>query len=424
MTLAKYSMGVGDRFGHQGRAQVQAMQAMRAAGVPVVPVWNKSFREHSIIHTQPMDVRRAADAAVAAEKWTGGYHVDADHISLKNVDGFVDASDFFTLDVADHIGVAAPEVEIAAFVAKHCDLIGRHEIAGLSAPLELSAESLAGSARKYLHAVREAGNLHRHIDTRKGAGKFITEVSMDETNLPQTPPELLVILAAIADEKIPAQTIAPKFTGRFNKGVDYAGAVQVFAGEFAADVCVIRHAVKLFGLPANLKLSVHSGSDKFSLYGPMAAALQRFDAGVHLKTAGTTWLEEMIGLAEAGGEGLAVARDVYRLAFGRFDELCGPYATVIDVKVSRLPGVDTVLQWDGPRFARALRHVPACPDFNPDFRQFIHVGYKVAAEMGPRYLNALVAHEAVVSRNVRENILERHLKPLFGSLAKDAALLG
>ncbi len=413
MKLEKYSMGVGDRFGRQGRAQLQAMQVMRAAGVPVVPVWNKSFREHSIIHTQPMDVRRAADAAVAAEKWTGGYHVDADHISLKNVDGFVAASDFFTLDVADHIGVAAPEADVAAFVARHGDLVGSHMIAGMDRPLEVTAASLAASARKYLHAVREAGRLYRHIAERKGAGNFITEVSMDETNLPQTPPEMLVILAAIADEKIPAQTIAPKFTGRFNKGVDYVGDVAVFAGEFAADVCVIRHAIKRFGLPENLKLSVHSGSDKFSLYAPIAEAIRRLDAGVHLKTAGTTWLEEMIGLAEAGGEGLAVARDVYRLAFGRFDELCGPYATVIDVQVARLPTVETVLQWDGPRFARALRHVPSCPDFNPDFRQFIHVGYKVAAEMGPRYLSALAAHEAVVARNVRDNILERHLKPLF-----------
>ncbi len=418
MKLARYSMGIGDRFGRQGRAQLQALQAVCAAGVPVVPVWNKSFREHSIIHSRPMDTRRAADAAVAAEKWTGGYHVDADHISLKNVDAFLEAGDFFTLDVADHIGVAAPEADVAAFVARHRDLIGQHKIDGLAQPLQVTAEALAASACKYLCAVREAGKLYRHIAARKGAGTFVTEVSMDETNQPQTPPEMLVILAAIADEQIPAQTIAPKFTGRFNKGVDYVGDSNVFAAEFAADVCVVRHAVRRFGLPENLKLSVHSGSDKFSLYGPIAEALLRFDAGVHLKTAGTTWLEEMIGLAEAGGDGLALAKDVYRLAFGRFDELCGPYTTVIDVQVSRLPSVAKVNSWDGSRFARALRHVPTCPDFNPDFRQFIHVSYKVAAEMGPRYLDALQAHEAIVARNVRENILERHLKPLFGVLAK------
>jgi len=418
MQLAKYSMGVGDRFGRQARAQLQAMQAMCRASVPVVPVWNKSFREHAILHTQPLDVRRAADAAVAAENWAGGYHVDADHISLKNVDGFMDACDFFTLDVADHIGTAASEADRSAFVARHRNLIGRHPIVGLARPLEVTAEMLAASARKYLHAVQEAGRLYRHIESRKGAANFITEVSMDETNLPQTPSEMLVILAAMADDRIPAQTIAPKFTGRFNKGVDYVGDVRQFADEFAADICVIRHAAKQFGLPPKLKLSVHSGSDKFSLYGPIAEALRRLDAGVHIKTAGTTWLEEMIGLAEAGGEGLAVAKDVYRLAFGRFDELCGPYATVIDVSIARLPDVAAVLQWDGPRFARALRHVPTCPEFNSDFRQFIHVSYKVASEMGSRYLDALTAHEAIVSRNVRENILERHLQPLFGNLSQ------
>jgi len=416
MKLAKYSMGVGDRFGHQGRAQLQAFQALQAAGITVVPVWNKSFREHSIIGTKPDDVRRAADAAVAAEGWAAGHHVDADHISLKNVDGFLGASDFFTLDVADHIGVAAPDADVAAFCARHRDLAGSHRIEGLAQPIEISADTLASAARKYLRAVREAGVLYRHIESKKGAGKFITEVSMDETAQPQTPPELLVILAAIADEKIPAQTIAPKFSGRFNKGVDYVGDVKVFASEFAADVCVIRHAIKRFGLQPDLKLSVHSGSDKFSLYGPIAAALKQFGAGVHLKTAGTTWLEEMIGLAESGGEGLAVAKDVYRLARARFDELCGPYATVIDVKPERLPAVETVLQWDGPRFARALRHVKTEPDFNADFRQFIHVGYKVAAEMGKRYTDALDANAAVIGRNVRENILERHLKPLFSTL--------
>jgi len=417
LTLGKYSMGVGDRFGHQGRAQLQAIQVMHGRGVPVVPVWNKSFREHSIIHTQPVDARCAADAAVAAERWPGEYHVDADHITLATVDGFLGACDFFTLDVADAIGVAAPEDAQAAFVQRHRDLVGRHCIEGISGAMEVTPALLAEAARKYLHAVREAGRLYRHIEARKGAGRFITEVSMDETGAPQTPPEMLVILAALADERIPAQTIAPKFSGRFNKGVDYVGDVSLFAREFAADVAVIRYAVAHFGLPENLKLSVHSGSDKFSIYPAIADAIRRFDAGLHVKTAGTTWLEELVGLAEAGGEGLAVAKEVYRQATKRFTELCAPYATVIDVAHARLPVVAQVLAWDGPRFARALRHARDCPDYNPDFRQLLHVGYKVAAEMGARYLDALAANEAVVSRHVRENMLERHLQPIFGGLA-------
>src|SRR5216117_347282 len=109
---------------------------------------------------------------------------------------------------------------------------------------------------------------------------------MDETDRPQTPPELLVILAAIADEKIPIQTIAPKFTGRFNKGVDYVGDVAQFAREFNEDIATIAFAVKTYGLQANLKLSVHSGSDKFSIYKSIHDAVTKSGAGVHLKTAG------------------------------------------------------------------------------------------------------------------------------------------
>src|SRR6202044_1502107 len=99
----------------------------------------------------------------------------------------------------------------------------------------------------------------------KGEGKFVSEISMDETDSPQTPVELLIILAAIADEKIPIQTIAPKFAGRFNKGVDYVGDVKQFSKEFEEDLAAIAFAIQRYGLPNNLKLSVHSGSDKFSI---------------------------------------------------------------------------------------------------------------------------------------------------------------
>src|SRR5436305_1115557 len=119
----------------------------------------------------------------------------------------------------------------------------------------------ADTGAKYLAAVQEAGRIYRHIASCKGEVNFIAEVSMDETDAPQTPPELLVILAAIADEGIRIQTIAPKFTGRFNKGVDYVGDVTQFEKEFTEDLAVIAFAIQRYGLPGNLKLSVHSGSD-------------------------------------------------------------------------------------------------------------------------------------------------------------------
>ena len=411
--IPKYTMGVGDRFGKQGEAQLSSMIAAREAGIELCPVWNKSFREHSIIGTEPQDTRSAADAAVKALAWDAPYFVDADHINLKTVDGFLSSSDFFTLDVADAIGTAAESSSIDAFVSKHSDLCQAVTIEGLDAPLELSEERVREIAGKYLFAAQEAGRIYRRIVEEKGEGSFVTEVSMDETPEPQTPEEMLIILAAIADEGIPAQTIAPRFSGRFNKGVDYVGDVGAFEKEFRADLAVISYAVKTYGLPSTLKLSVHSGSDKFSIYPVIGKAIKEADAGLHLKTAGTTWLEELIGLAEAGGEGLGIAREVYRSAHGRFDELCGPYADVIDIDPARLPAPDEVDGWDGPKFASAMRHDQSCSDYNADLRQMLHVGYKVAAEMGDRYLDALEAHKETVAHHVRENLLERHIRPLF-----------
>ena len=414
-------MGIGDRFKHQGRAQLEAFRLLaQNERVIVAPVWNKSNREHSIIGTGPDSVRREADAAVRDANWTFPYHVDADHISLKNVDAFIESSDFFTLDVADYIGETQDEGEIYGFIARHEDLIGSHRIEGLQSPVVLTQPQLAEHLRSTLFAVRQAGRLYRHIVEAKGTDDFVTEISMDETLIPQTPVMLLVILAAIAEEKIPAQTIAPKFTGRFNKGVDYVGVPAVFGREFDEDVCVVKYAAQRFGMPADLKLSIHSGSDKFSLYPYVAQTLRARDAGVHIKTAGTTWLEELIGLAESGGEGLAVVKEIYVQAHERFDELCGPYATVLDVKPQRLPRPDEVVAWSGERFAATLRHAPGDSQFNPDFRQFLHVAYKVAAELGERYVNALVANEETVAKQVTQNLYVRHLKPIFGTCKKKA----
>jgi len=206
-------------------------------GIEVIPVWNKSNREHSIIGSEPDSVRAAADAAVESLGWTRPHHVDADHIGLKTVDRFIAASDFFTIDVADFIGQPASPESVQAFVGRHPELMGRIEIGGIDRPFEGSRAEVERVAHKFLLAVQEAGRVYRHIAAAKGEGAFIPEISMDETDNPQTPPELLIILAAIADEKIPIQTIAPKFTGRFNKGVDYVGDVAQFEREFNDDVC-------------------------------------------------------------------------------------------------------------------------------------------------------------------------------------------
>ncbi len=413
MQIEKLTIGVGDRFAHQAKAQLQAFKSMGEEGVEVIPVWNKSKREHSIIGSEPASVHAAACQAVEALDWSKPWHVDADHIGMETVDPFIPCSDFFTIDVADFIGNPASPEAIKAFIDRHPELTGRMEIAGIDRPFENTAEDLERVAGQFLLSIQEAGKVYRHIADTKGSSDFIPEISMDETDRPQTPPELLIILAAIADEQVPIQTIAPKFTGRFNKGVDYVGEVEQFEQEFNEDLCVIAHAVRTYGLPDALKMSVHSGSDKFSIYRPIRDALKKHGAGVHLKTAGTTWLEEVIGLADAGGSGLDIAKDIYAEALTNIDALCAPYATVIDIDRDQLPSVDQVEGWTSEQFVRALRHNQSDEQFNPSLRQLLHVGFKVAAKMGSRYLNQLEACEESVARNVTENLLERHMRPLF-----------
>jgi len=413
LPLGKFSFGLGDRFAQQGKAQLRACIRATELGAVFVPVWNKSNREHAFIGSDPSGTRAEADAAVKALGWNQSYHVDADHIRLETVDRFIPHSDFYTIDVADSIGQPAAAADVKAFVERHPELIGTVAIPHLDQPLTISRAEVERVANQFLLATQVAGEIYRHIVQAKGAANFITEVSMDETDKPQTPPELLIILAAIADQKIPIQTIAPKFTGRFNKGVDYVGDVKQFEKEFNEDLAVIAFAIQQYGLPPSLKLSVHSGSDKFSIYEPMRRALKKFDAGVHIKTAGTTWLEELIGLAEAGGDGLEIAKEIYAYAIEHVDEFCAPYASVIDIDKKKLPAAPVVNGWTSRQFTDALRHDPKNPGYNPSFRQLLHVSFKVAAKKGDRYFNALKRHEAIVAKNVTENLFERHMKPLL-----------
>ncbi|MBN2520431.1 MAG: hypothetical protein JXB17_08005 [Bacteroidales bacterium] len=410
MKIKKYSIGIGDRFGHQGKAQLQAFISAQQAGFDITPVWNKSNREHSIIHTSPVDTRIAADDAVKKMKWNNPYFVDADHINMSNVDKFIESSDFFTIDVADYIGKSDPA---SSQEHKNIFIDQKITINGIEKPIIFNEKELSDITNMYSYAVSEAAKIYRNIESKKEKDNFITEVSMDEVNNPQTSKELLVILALLGEEKIPAQTIAPRFIGRFNKGVDYVGEINEFEKQFEEFILIIDYAIKHFGLPENLKLSVHSGSDKFSIYPVINKIIKKHGKGIHLKTAGTTWLEEVIGLALAGGEALELAKLIYIEALHRMDELCKPYEHVIDIDIKKLPSASDVNKWDSKKYVNTLRHIPNCTDFNPNFRQLIHVGYKIATEHSDMYYKYLRQHADIIGTQVMENILERHIKRIF-----------
>ena len=413
MKIEKYTFGVGDRFGHEAVAQLRVFSQLLTEGVEVIPVWNKSNREHTLIGTEPESVLIAVTEAVSSAGWSHPWHIDADHINLNTVDRFIPSADFFTIDVADEIGKQAALSDVDIFLNKHPELIGNLTVSGIDKHFETTRNTISHVLQKYLKAVKSAGNVFRHIKQRKTNGEFIVEISMDETDMPQSPLEFLVILAAIADEQIPIQTIAPKFTGRFNKGVDYVGDLSQFTQEFNDDLAVIKHAVGQYGLPETLKLSVHSGSDKFSLYPIIHQALQRTGAGLHIKTAGTNWLEELIGLCAASAEGLGLTKDIYLEALEKYDDLTAPYATVIDIDKRKLPSVKEIADWSSRDMVEALAHEQSNPRYNMHLRQLLHVSFKLAAKKGATFTDLLKAHSDVIGQHVYENLYRRHAVPLF-----------
>lgn len=411
MQLEKYSFGIGDRFGNEGKAQLKAIMAMQEYGIEVVPVWNKSYREHSIIGTTPQDVLLEATNAVESLNWSNNFYVDADHVTLHQIDLFLPYSNFFTIDVASSIGKPSNIALISNFVKRYSSYIGKHII---DQNIQVIDEDyLKCFANIYLTAIHEIKKVYDYLVEKKGANSFILEVSMDECENSQSAIDLFFILAELKHLNVEIQTIAPKYPGIFAKGIDYIGNIFAFEKEFAVDVAIIQLAKDLLKLPSSLKLSVHSGSDKFSLYPIIKSIIQANNQGIHIKTAGTTWLEEIIGLADCGGEGLEMVKYIYFQAVERFEELISPYRSVLQIDKSKLPNVRQIKHSTKDQLVEALTHDPVNRNYNPHMRQLYHVAYKIAAENRQMFQLLLDAHRATIEQKVTCNLLERHLKPLF-----------
>ena len=387
-TLGKYSIGVGDRFAHQAKAQLRACQLAAERGVEVIPVWNKSNREHTIIGSEPAERARRGGRRRARARLEEGLprrcrpHPPRNGGSLPRRLATSSPSTWPTPS-------ASPprRKRSQAFVDRH-PRTGRHASRSpastrRSQTTRAEVERIAGNT---CSPCRTPGSIYRHIAARKGEGNFITEVSMDETDSPQTPPELLVILAALADERIPVQTIAPKFTGRFNKGVDYVGDLAQFEKEFHDDLAVIAFAIDALrpaGQPEAQRPLRQRQVLALPDHPPHAAEVRR-------RAAPQDRRHDLAGRAHRPGRSRrrrAGPRqgNLRRRRSTHADELCAPYAAVIDIDRRKLPSAGEVNGWSSEQYARRPPPRPDNPQFNPHLRQLLHVGFKIAAEMGSRY---------------------------------------
>ena len=397
------SVGLGDRLGSATPGHVRAV---RGSGLAVV-LAQQSIREMTRTGRTPQQVMDAATWGVLQEGFDEGFGADADHLQHPaDVDATAAAGfRFFTVDPGAHVVDAADEMDAAALTSAFealdfgametspADL--RAAYAGKAFPLAGGGEVrfdddvLARAAVKYGRAVAHTLTMHRRVQDVV-AGPFELEVSVDETESPTSPAEHYFIASELRRLGVEWVSLAPRFVGRFEKGVDYLGDLDAFRASFA------RHAAVMRTL-GPYKISIHSGSDKFSIY-PIVAELT--EGLVHVKTAGTSYLEALRAIARVRP---ALFREILDFARERYETDKATYHVSADVARVR------------PAGEIADDYLPAVLD---DFhaRQVLHVtfGSVLTAEGGERFARRL---RAILSANEEahyaalEAHLGRHVRP-------------
>ncbi len=410
------SAGFGDRL---GRATPGHVRALRAAGGTIAPVFaQQSMREMARTGRTPTDVLDDATWGVFAEGWTGGFGTDADHLkSTGDIDVCL-AAGFtgFTFDPGEHVWSGADQAqpgELGAAVARlpwdlledsEPDLFGRYagrtfDVGGGAVAFE--REDVLRAAAKYGKAVAHVVKMYRHL-AAAAKGPFEVEVSVDETDSPTSHTEHYYVASELRRLGVAWIGLAPRYVGRFEKGVDYIGDL----GDFERDLEVHSNISRALG---PYKLSLHSGSDKFSIYPLIAAHSRGF---VHLKTAGTSYLEALRALGQLDPE---FFRGIYAFCRDRYEVDKASYH--VSARVAAAPGADGV-------FAAAL---PALLDqFHA--REILHVTFgSVLTERLPdgrrrfydRFMAVLDAHPEVYSACLVRHF-SRHLAP-FVPVARSSA---
>ncbi len=395
------SAGLGDRLGLATPGHVRAVR--QSAGI--APFFaQQSVRENARTGRTAVDVIDDAMWGLLQEGWRAPWGADADHLKTpEDLDAGVAAGyTFFTLDPGEYVDASAQTVPLAELEAKRDALPWRDldttqadlrsaylqrtfRLDG-GASLTFDEEGLWRGAAKYGHALAHVARMYHRL--RHSTRDFELEVSVDETDLPTTPLEHYLIASELKRLQVRWVSLAPRYVGRFEKGVDYIGDLKEFERDLALQAAVARTI-------GPYKLGVHSGSDKFTLY-PLFA---RHTSGlVHLKTAGTSYLEALRAIA---GVKPPLFRLIYELAFERYEQDRTSYH--VSAEAARAPKPREVTDAE----------LPAVLD-QFDAREMLHVTFGSAlAAYGERLKNTLLGNEEAYYEALVTHFA-RHLRPLIG----------
>ncbi|MBN1435814.1 MAG: hypothetical protein JW936_01960 [Sedimentisphaerales bacterium] len=347
----KKSFGAGDRLGIATPGHVQAIRNGKMR-----PIFcQQSIREMTRTGRTPDEVMADACWGILQSGYRDGFGADADH--LKNPEDidrcFVSGFTFFTVDPGDYVDSSADSADAKMLAAKYevlpwetlecsadqCRTTYADKSYKLDSPLGgfklmISGEDLLRAAVKYGRAVAHVKMMYEHLQAKAGDKAVEFEVSVDETETPTSAAEHYYVASELRRLGVKWVSLAPRFVGDFEKGVDYIGDLEQFRSEFDKHVGLARH----FG---PYKISLHSGSDKFSIY-PIAAEL----AGelVHLKTAGTSYLEALRAIAKVDP---GLFREILAFAKERYPEDRATYHVSADVDKVARPGDLTDAQLPG-----------------------------------------------------------------------------
>ncbi|MEN8163356.1 MAG: tagaturonate epimerase family protein [Acidobacteriota bacterium] len=411
----KTSAGFGDRLGLATPGHIRSICETAAATELIAPVFaQQSVRENTRTGRTPQQVMDDAMWGVFQEGWCAPWGADADHLKTpEDVEAFAEAGyTFFTIDPGDHVDdsvedLSSNELEVRFRTApwqmledSPADLQRRYLARSLDLPdldITIDREQLLRAVAKYGAAVAHTGVMYRHLVNTMGEDNFELEVSVDETERPTTVVEHIYIASELRRLGVRWVSLAPRFIGSFEKGVDYIGDLEVFSSEYA------RHAAVARAL-GPYKLSLHSGSDKFSIYPIAARHSWVRGAGpagtmVHLKTAGTSYLEALRAMSRVGTE---LFRAILDHAIDRYEIDRATYH--VSAELARVPNPRTVKDND-------------LPDLLEDFdaREVLHVTFGSGLErFGDRLRSALEDNEDLYSE-VLATHFKKHLEPFVKS---------